>query len=59
MILGLLKTTITSLLARIVTQSMMEWLLLWGAEMLVEATKTPYDDELLTKIKGLLDGDET
>ena len=55
--LGLLKATITSLISKIATQAMMEWVLMWGAELLVAATKTPHDDKLLAKIKEILDGD--
>lgn len=49
-----LKEVIASLIRRIATKKFLEWLLLYVAEQLVKSTKTPYDDELLKKIREAL-----
>lgn len=58
MFLNLLKATITSIVTRLATKAMLEWLFLWGADLLVKSTKTPHDDDLLKKVKELLDAGE-
>lgn len=50
----ILGTVIKSILARLLTAELMEWALLYIAGLLVKSTATPYDDELLAKIKETL-----
>ena len=54
MLLLLLQKTVGSMLIKMATQSMLEWVLLWVADMIVESTKTPHDDRLLKQIKEAL-----
>lgn len=58
MLLGLVKSTLGSMLVKLATQKMLEWLLLWAAEMAVKSTKTPHDDKLLEKVKEALDAED-
>jgi hypothetical protein len=55
-LLTALKTAIGgaigSILARTLTAKMAEDLLFWAAGIAVKHTKTPYDDELLAKLKA-------
>ena len=47
----MIKKILVSIGTRLVTQTFLEWLMIWVAGVLVKKTDTPYDDELLAKIK--------
>ena len=49
--IGGLKAAFLKILGAILTRSMMEWLLFYVAELIVESTKTPHDNRLLKKVK--------
>ena len=58
MLLGLLKSVLGSMVMRLLTGPMLEWVLLWAAQLVVDSTKTKSDDKLLAKIKEVLDEEE-
>ncbi len=50
LLLGMLK----GVLIKLATQAFIEYLIVWAAEIGAKSTKTPYDDELVAKVKSAL-----
>lgn len=56
LILSLITGTLGSMAAKLMTGAMVEWLVLWAAEIAVKSTRTTHDDKLLERVKEALDG---
>jgi hypothetical protein len=51
----ILLNVFKTVLVKLMGEKFILWLIMWGAGILVKKTTTKHDDELLRKIKELLD----
>lgn len=57
-ILAALKAIFTKLILATASEKVLEWLLFWVVDMIVNSTETPKDDEFAQKIKSVYYGDD-
>ena len=53
-----LFNVLKGMLVKMASQSFLQWLLFWVAEIIVKSTKTTKDDEFIAKLKSLYDNDK-
>jgi len=52
----IIQSLITKAVGPLITEAFAKWIILWVAEIVAKSTKNPYDDQLVAKIKELLNG---
>lgn len=51
---GAAVKALLSMVGKLITPEMIQWVVLWGAKRLAAHTDTPYDDELVAQIEKAL-----